>query len=87
MPLLALSFYLFHDHYRLVIVFTLHLRTVNAIVHLFILICALAALANVNNFLSIPAFALVHEFELENAGNGFLHLVFLYNHNCFLVFL
>ena len=63
MPLLALNIYLFRDHYRFVIVFAFFLRTVNAIVLLFVLIWALAALTYVNYFLSISAIALVHELE------------------------
>jgi len=87
MPLFALGFYLFHDDHRLVIVFAFHLRTVNAIVLLFLLIWALAALADVNYFLSISAIALVHEFESEYVGNGFLHLVLLFNHHFYLYYL
>ena len=73
MPLLALSFYLFHDDNRLVVVFTFHLRTVNAIILLFLMICALVAHADVYYFLTALAIALVLEVMPENFGNRFLH--------------
>ena len=73
MPLLALSLYLFHDEYRLVVVFTFHLRTVNAIILLFLIICALVAHADVNYFLTSSAIALVLEVKPENVGSRLLH--------------
>jgi hypothetical protein len=79
MPLLALSLYLFHDDNRLVLVFTFHLRTVNAILLLFLMICALVAHADVNNFLTAFAIALVLEVKPENVGNRYLHLYNLYS--------
>jgi hypothetical protein len=80
MPLLTLLLNLSDNHCRPVIVFSLVLRAFEAVVLLFLMVCALIALANEQYFLSTAAIALVHEFEPEYVGNGFLHLVFFSVH-------
>ena len=60
MPLFALRLNLCHDCYRLVIVFIFLLRAFEAVVLLFLMICALVALTNEQNFLPAAAIALAH---------------------------
>jgi len=62
MPLLTLQLYLCHYCHRLVFVFSILLRAFEAVVLLFLMVCALVTLANEQNFLSTAAIALVHEF-------------------------
>jgi len=66
-------------------VFTFLLRAFDAVVLLFLVICALIALTNEQYFLPTAAIALVHEFKPEYVGNGFLHKVLLFNHHFYLL--
>jgi hypothetical protein len=67
-------------------VFPFNLRAFDAVVLLFLVICTLIALANEQYFLPTAAIAFVHEFEPENVGNGFLHIVLLFKHHFYLLF-
>jgi hypothetical protein len=62
MPLLALGFYLRGNEHWLVLVLAFFLRASHAVVLLFLVICALIALANEQYFLSTATIALVHKF-------------------------
>jgi hypothetical protein len=62
MPLLALRFDLRGNEHWLVLVLSFFLRASHAVVLLFLMICALIALANEQYFLPTAAIALVHEF-------------------------